>query len=97
MKTTVSETIEGPTRRRDLVSWALSAVTCAVLLVGVLVIRSTRTHSDSAPPEQGVELVDQPSQERPVEAIIALPTTSHDGQHRFAERPETDPPISGLR
>jgi len=75
-----NERTERRARRRDAAGLALSAATLAVLAVGVLVIRSTRTErptpasaraveeSLTAPEGAGVESPTQP------EVILALPT-----------------------
>lgn len=101
---TTTETQAKP--RRDAVGWALSGVTCIVLAIGVLVIRSTLPRDEDATsrvvaPEPDTiaadELisVDEPEETRPNEYITLEPSAPEPRQlpPTDAFEPSEDQPI----
>lgn len=63
--------------RKDTVTWVLTAVTATVLVVGVLVVRSTRSDQPRVADDTGVagtQLIEEVPQEPPRESfIVGLP------------------------
>lgn len=78
-----------PAGRQDTVTWVLTAVTATVLVVGVLVVRSTRSDQPRAADDTvatGTQLIEEPPKEPPRENfIVGLPEP---------EAPSTPPPAS---